>query len=37
MFAELSNPLNFGKFEFIRLVTGAAPSAFPAPSFRVGS
>jgi pimeloyl-ACP methyl ester carboxylesterase len=33
MIPELSNPLNFGKFEFIRLVTGAAPSAFPAPSF----
>ena len=30
---EVSNPLNFGKFEFIRLVTGAAPSAFPAPSY----
>jgi len=30
---EVSNPLNFGRFEFIRLVTGAAPSALPAPSF----
>lgn len=33
MIGELFNPLNFGKFEFIRLVTGAAPSAFPAPVF----
>ena len=33
MIAELSNPLNFGKFEFIRLVTGAAPSAFPRRSY----
>jgi pimeloyl-ACP methyl ester carboxylesterase len=33
MIPEVSNPLNFGKFEFIRLVTGAAPLAFPAPSY----
>ncbi len=33
MIGELFNPLNFGKFEFIRLVTGAAPSAFPPPAF----
>jgi hypothetical protein len=33
MLAELSNPLNFGKWEFIRLVTGAGPLAFPAPTF----
>lgn len=33
MIPELFNPLNFGKFEFIRLVTGAAPLAFPAPSY----
>ena len=33
MIGEVSNPLNFGKFEFLRLVTGAAPSAFPAPVF----
>jgi pimeloyl-ACP methyl ester carboxylesterase len=26
-------PFGFAKSEFIRLVTGAAPSAFPAPSF----
>ena len=32
MIGELT-PQNFGKFEFIRLVTGAAPSAFPAPVF----
>lgn len=30
---EVSNPLNFGRFEFIRLVTGAAPSALPSPSY----
>jgi pimeloyl-ACP methyl ester carboxylesterase len=30
---EISNPLNFGKVEFIRLVTGAAPSVLPPPSF----
>jgi pimeloyl-ACP methyl ester carboxylesterase len=29
---EAFNPGNFGKFEFIRLVTGAAPSTSPAPS-----
>ncbi len=33
MIPEVSNPANFGKFEFIRLVTGAAPSAFPSPSY----
>ena len=33
LLAEVSNPLNFGKVEFIRLVTGAAPSAFPSPSY----
>lgn len=30
MLGELSS---FGKFEFIRLVTGAAPSAFPSPFY----
>ena len=33
MFGELVNPFNFGKFEFIRLVTGAAPSTLPSPAF----
>jgi pimeloyl-ACP methyl ester carboxylesterase len=33
MIPEVSNPTNFGKFEFIRLVTGAAPLAFPAPGY----
>ena len=33
MIGEVSNPANFGKFEFIRLVTGAAPSGFPSPSY----
>jgi pimeloyl-ACP methyl ester carboxylesterase len=33
MIPEVSNPLNFGKFEFIRLVTGAAPLGFPAPGY----
>ena len=33
MIPEVSNPLNFGKFEFIRLVTGAAPLGFPAPVY----
>jgi pimeloyl-ACP methyl ester carboxylesterase len=33
MIPELSNPLNFGRFEFIRLVTGAVPLGFPAPSY----
>ena len=33
MIPEISSPLNFGKFEFIRLVTGAGPSGFPAPSY----
>ena len=33
MIPEVSNPLNFGKFEFIRLVTGAAPRAFPSPAY----
>ena len=33
LISEVSNPLNFGKFEFIRLVTGAGPSGFPAPSY----
>lgn len=30
---EVSNPASFGRFEFIRLVTGAAPRALPAPSY----
>jgi dienelactone hydrolase len=30
---HLFGPFGFGKSEFIRLVTGAAPSAFPMPSF----
>jgi pimeloyl-ACP methyl ester carboxylesterase len=33
MLPELLNPLNFGKWEFIRLVSGAAPLGLPAPSF----
>jgi pimeloyl-ACP methyl ester carboxylesterase len=33
MIPELSSPANFGKFEFIRLVTGAGPSGFPAPAY----
>ena len=33
MIGEITNPVNFGKFEFIRLVTGAAPLAFPAPAY----
>jgi pimeloyl-ACP methyl ester carboxylesterase len=33
MFGEVVNPSNFGKFEFIRLVTGAAPSTLPPPAF----
>ena len=33
MIPELSSPANFGKWEFIRLVTGTTPLAFPAPSF----
>ena len=33
MIPELSNPLNFGRFEFIRLVTGATPLGLPAPSY----
>ncbi|MEO5575316.1 MAG: hypothetical protein ABIR67_02925 [Gaiellaceae bacterium] len=33
MFGEFLNPANFFKFEFIRLVTGAAPSAFPSPAY----
>ena len=33
MIGEVSNPANFGKFEFIRLVTGAAPLGPPAPSY----
>ncbi|HUH16242.1 MAG TPA: hypothetical protein VML35_10190 [Gaiellaceae bacterium] len=32
MLAEIGNPLNWGKFEFMRLVTGASPSAVPAPA-----
>lgn len=30
---EVSNPLNFGKFEFIRLVTGTVPLSLPAPGY----
>jgi pimeloyl-ACP methyl ester carboxylesterase len=33
MIGEITNPVNFGRFEFIRLVTGAAPLAFPAPAY----
>lgn len=33
MIPELSNAANFGKWEFIRLVTGTVPLAFPAPAF----
>ena len=33
MFGHLFGPFGFGKAEFVRLVTGAAPSAFPAPAF----
>jgi dienelactone hydrolase len=33
MIPEVSNPANFGKFEFIRLVTGAAPLGPPAPAY----
>lgn len=33
MLPELFNPANFGRWEFIRLVTGAAPSGLPSPSF----
>jgi len=33
LFGEVLNPLNFGKFEFIRLVTGAAPSTLPSPFY----
>jgi pimeloyl-ACP methyl ester carboxylesterase len=29
---EVSNPANWGKFEFIRLVTGSAPSTLPPPA-----
>ena len=32
MFGEISNLANWGKFEFMRLVTGAAPSSQPAPA-----
>ena len=32
MFLELSNLANWGKFEFMRLVSGAAPSSLPAPA-----
>jgi pimeloyl-ACP methyl ester carboxylesterase len=33
MIGEVSSPANFGKFEFIRLVTGATPTGFPPPSY----
>jgi hypothetical protein len=33
MLGELGNPLNFGKWEFIRLVTGTAASPFPVSLF----
>jgi hypothetical protein len=33
MIAELANPANFGKWEFIRLVTGAAQNPFPIALF----
>lgn len=33
MIPEVSNPLNFGKFEFIRLVTGTVPLGLPAPVY----
>ena len=33
MIGEVSNPASFGRFEFIRLVTGAAPLGPPAPSY----
>ena len=33
MIGHLFGPFGFGKSEFVRLVTGAAPSAFPAPIF----
>lgn len=33
MIPEVSNPLNFGKFEFIRLVTGTVPLGLPAPGY----
>jgi len=33
MIGEVSNPANFGKFEFIRLVTGAATTGLPSPSY----
>jgi pimeloyl-ACP methyl ester carboxylesterase len=32
MFGEISNLANWGKFEFMRLVTGAAPSSSPPPA-----
>ncbi|MHB1241914.1 MAG: alpha/beta hydrolase [Gaiellaceae bacterium] len=32
LLAEIGNPLNWGKFEFMRLVTGSSPSAVPAPA-----
>lgn len=32
IFFEVINPFNWGKWEFIRLVTGAAPSSSPAPA-----
>ncbi|MDQ3067244.1 MAG: hypothetical protein M3R12_08865, partial [Actinomycetota bacterium] len=32
MFFEISNFANWGKFEFMRLVSGAAPSSSPAPA-----
>jgi pimeloyl-ACP methyl ester carboxylesterase len=33
MIAEVSSPANFGRFEFIRLVTGTVPRSLPAPSY----
>ena len=32
IFFEVINPLNWGKWEFLRLVTGAAPSSSPPPA-----
>jgi pimeloyl-ACP methyl ester carboxylesterase len=32
MFGEISNLANWGKFEFLRLVSGAAPSSAPPPA-----
>lgn len=32
IFFEVINPMNWGKWEFLRLVTGAAPSSSPPPA-----